>query len=246
MTAHFVHEFESHSVDLGCRGFLYEKKTAENVSLSIDNLLHEFNLRLYRDEIPFVIDQGSNLKAALHDNQITHCYWHRLNNILKDTFKKQQNTSAQIPLITHKMSATNKKRKRVSTESVSDGNSSSDDSEESDSDDVTITRNHVNTNKNIHDDVPSSGFTILDMITSFQETTTRWISLYLMLKTINLCYDALAEVLSPIGGLSRLSCINRVILQELIAFLKPFKKVIVDIQHNDATLHKVVPSTWYL
>ncbi|CAF1682710.1 unnamed protein product [Didymodactylos carnosus] len=67
--------------------FYMRKKTAENVSLSIDNLLHEFNLRLYRDEIPFVIDQGSNLKAALHDNQITHCYWHRLNNILKDTFK---------------------------------------------------------------------------------------------------------------------------------------------------------------
>ncbi|CAF1646807.1 unnamed protein product, partial [Didymodactylos carnosus] len=58
MTAHFVHEFESHSVDLGCREFLYEKKTAENVSLSIDNLLHEFNLKLYRDEIPFVIDRG--------------------------------------------------------------------------------------------------------------------------------------------------------------------------------------------
>ncbi|CAF0936584.1 unnamed protein product [Didymodactylos carnosus] len=42
------------------------------------------------------------------------------------------------------------------------------------------------------------------------------------------------------------TCVNRVILQELIAFLKPFEKVIVDIQHNDATLHKVVPSTWYL
>jgi hypothetical protein len=86
MTAIFVEDFIVHTVDLCCREFLYQKKTAENVSKSIDTILEEFNIQRYRKSSTFVMDRGSNLKAALSNEDTLHCIVHRIHNVLLDTF----------------------------------------------------------------------------------------------------------------------------------------------------------------
>ncbi len=86
MTAILMENSIIHTVDLCCGEFLYSKKSAENVSKSIDAVLNEFNVQQYRKSAPFVIDRGSNLKAALLPNQIIHSITHRIHNILRDTF----------------------------------------------------------------------------------------------------------------------------------------------------------------
>jgi hypothetical protein len=86
MTAIFMENSAIYNIDLCCREFLYSKKTAQNVSKSIDVVLEEFNVQQYRKSAPFVIDRGSNLKAALLPNQIIHSITHRIHNILRDTF----------------------------------------------------------------------------------------------------------------------------------------------------------------
>jgi len=90
MTAIFMENSAIHNVDICCREFLYSKKSAGNVSKSIDAVLNEFNVQQYRKSAPFIIDRGSNLKAALLPNEIIHCTTHRIHNILRDTFARKR------------------------------------------------------------------------------------------------------------------------------------------------------------
>lgn len=86
MTAIFIEDSTLNTIDLCCSEFLYQKKTAENVSKSIDAILEEFNIQRYRRSATFVIDRGSNLKAALSNEETLHCIIHRIHNILSDIF----------------------------------------------------------------------------------------------------------------------------------------------------------------
>ena len=89
MTAIFIENSIINTIDLCCREFSYQKKTPENVSKSIDEILNEFGIRQYRKSATFVIDRGSNLKAALSHDQIIHCIVHRIHNILLETFARK-------------------------------------------------------------------------------------------------------------------------------------------------------------
>ncbi|CAF4124928.1 unnamed protein product, partial [Rotaria sordida] len=93
MTAIFIENSAIHNIDLCCREFLYSKKSAANVSKSIDAVLNEFNVQQYRKSAFFIIDRGSNLKAALLPNQIIYCTTHRIHSILRDTFSVSQSTT---------------------------------------------------------------------------------------------------------------------------------------------------------
>ena len=86
MTAIFIESFVINTIDLCCREFPYQKKRAENVSQTIDEILNEFGIQQYRKSATFVIDRGSNLKAALSHDQIIHCIVHRIHNILLQNF----------------------------------------------------------------------------------------------------------------------------------------------------------------
>ena len=92
MTAIFMEDFTVYTVDLCCREFPYEKKSAENISKLIDNILNEFSVQRYRRSAMFIIDRGSNLKAAFAPDQIVHCVTHRINNVLRDTFTGKRHT----------------------------------------------------------------------------------------------------------------------------------------------------------
>ena len=76
MTAIFLENSAIHNIDLCCREFLYSKKSAVNVSKSIDAVLNEFNVQQYRKAAFFIIDRVLNLKAALLPNQIIYCTTH--------------------------------------------------------------------------------------------------------------------------------------------------------------------------
>ncbi|CAF4509511.1 unnamed protein product [Rotaria sp. Silwood2] len=115
MTAIFVEDSVINTIDLCCREFLYQKKSAENVSKSIDAILNEFNIQEYRKSATFVIDRGSNLKAALSHDQIVHCIVYRIHNILLDTFTLPKVTVDDTLQFTKK-----KKRQEESDESDSE------------------------------------------------------------------------------------------------------------------------------
>ena len=86
MTAIFLENSIIYNIDLCCRECLYSKKSAQNVTKSTDTVLNEFSVQQHRKSAYFIIDRGSNLKAALIPNQIIHCTTHRIHNILRDTF----------------------------------------------------------------------------------------------------------------------------------------------------------------
>jgi hypothetical protein len=81
-----MENFVIYTVDMCCREFTYSSKSSGNISKAIDDILKEFDLQQYRRSAPFIIDRGSNLKAAIAPDQIVHCITHRINNILRDTF----------------------------------------------------------------------------------------------------------------------------------------------------------------
>ena len=76
MTAIFMENSAIYHIDLCCREFLYSKKSAQNVSKSINAVLNEFNVQQYTKSAYFIIDRGPNLKAALVLHQIIHCTTH--------------------------------------------------------------------------------------------------------------------------------------------------------------------------
>ncbi|CAF5117932.1 unnamed protein product, partial [Rotaria sp. Silwood1] len=87
LTAHFVDDQHIlHSIDLCCEPYNEIDKTAGNVLKSITAALSRFGLDQLIDKITFVCDCGSNLRKALEDYQVVHCFPHRLNNVLKRTF----------------------------------------------------------------------------------------------------------------------------------------------------------------
>ena len=86
MTAIFIESSFINTIDLRCRKFPYQKKRAKNLSQTTDKIPNEFGIQQYRKSATFVIDRGSNLKAALSHDQIIHCIVHRIHNILLETF----------------------------------------------------------------------------------------------------------------------------------------------------------------
>ena len=75
-----------HNIDPCYREFLYSKKSAHNVSKSIDAVLNEFNVQQYTKSTYFIIDREPNLKAAFVPHQIMHCTIHQIHNIFRDAF----------------------------------------------------------------------------------------------------------------------------------------------------------------
>ncbi|CAF3886290.1 unnamed protein product [Rotaria sp. Silwood1] len=73
------------TIDLFCKPFEYEKKTAENTLNALHKYLEFFGINSLAD-VNIVCDRGSNFVCAFKNFQPIFCYGHRINNIVKICF----------------------------------------------------------------------------------------------------------------------------------------------------------------
>ncbi|CAF4979258.1 unnamed protein product, partial [Rotaria sp. Silwood1] len=244
MTAIFVEDSVTNTIDLCCCEFLYHKKSTENVSKSIDAILNEFNIQQYRKSATFVIDRGSNLKAALSHDQIVPCIVHRIHNILLDTFTLPKVTVDDTLQFT-------KKRKRQEESDESDSEESDIEFDEQCIGLLRIVILTINGCKKTVGYIRKTGLNrkIQEKgdLCLIQENQTRWLSLHAMLNSIDRSYDILVIILSEMNMLHFLTSIDRKVLKDILWFLETFRRIIIDLQAKDhPTLPMMVPCVWYL
>ncbi|CAF4438682.1 unnamed protein product [Didymodactylos carnosus] len=80
--------FEFKTIDLCCGEYDELDKTGSSVLSAIRDQLKKFGLEYYFDnkKLSFTSDRGSNIIKALAGQELSFCFGHRINNILKKTF----------------------------------------------------------------------------------------------------------------------------------------------------------------
>ncbi|CAF4648104.1 unnamed protein product, partial [Didymodactylos carnosus] len=89
LTSVFVDKnFELKTIDLCCGEYDELDKTGSSVLSAIRDQLKKFGLEYYFDnkKLSFMSDRGSNIIKALAGQELSFCFGHRINNILKKTF----------------------------------------------------------------------------------------------------------------------------------------------------------------
>jgi zinc finger BED domain-containing protein 1 (E3 SUMO-protein ligase ZBED1) len=201
LTAHFIDQgWKLRGSTLGCREFPPEEKhTSVNIMREISILMQQYNLaNLPKDETCFVTDKGSaNTGAEGFGTRFTHsiCSNHNLSTVINWIFKK---TATQTNGVKGKPHYRYQANIPEILKTI---------------DNCRALVQHAN-----QSDIQSK----LDH-TLKSENDTRWNSMFEMLNSILDAYDRLTVLLSLERKEDKITCINKVILKQLVSFLFEFK-----------------------